>query len=290
MNEEKKEETSEMIEMPAPTVWPMVTAFGLALLFAGLVTSLAVSVVGLILTARGAVGWFRDVLPVEKHELIPARPIEQRAQPVKVSPRSVTLLRAGEAGHRVHIPSRIHPYTSGIKGGIAGGIAMAFVACAYGAIAYGSVWYPINLLDAAVLPSMATADLPRLKAFDLPAVALAIPFTARSRYSSDCSSRCCCRCCRRAVTPSWEVYSRRCFGRRWSGATLGLVNPALNARIDWVWFIASQVAFGLVAGYIVHHTETVETMQSWPLAARAGLRAPGVLRERSPRERGEERQ
>jgi hypothetical protein len=72
----------------------------------------------------------------------------------------------------------------------------------------------------------------------------------------------------------------------WS--TLDIVNPALNARIDWGWFVASQVAFGLVVGYIIHHSETVETMQSWPLAARAGLRAPGVSRERSPRERGED--
>jgi hypothetical protein len=288
MNEEKKEETSEMIEMPAPSVWPIITAFGLALLFAGLVTSLAVSVVGFILAARGAVGWFREVLPVEKHELIPVRPIGQRAQPVKVSPRSVTLLRAGEAGHRVHIPARIHPYKSGIKGGIAGGIAMAFVACSYGIIAYGSAWYPINLLAAAALPSMAAADLSRLKAFDLPALALA--FLIHGALSI-------------LVGLLFAVLLPMLPSRRhaflgslftpllWSAlvwTTLGLVNPTLNARIDWGWFIASQVAFGLVAGYIVHHTETVETMQTWPLAARAGLRAPGLSRERSPHERGEE--
>src|SRR5262245_26768318 len=134
MNEEKKDRIPEAIAMPAPTAWPMVAAFGWALLLTALVTSLPVRVVGFILAARGAVGWFREVLPVEKHELIPVLPVEQRAQPVKVSPRSVTLLRAGEAGHRVRVPARIHPYTSGLKGGIAGGIAMAFVACAYGII------------------------------------------------------------------------------------------------------------------------------------------------------------
>ena len=63
-------------------------------------------------------------------------------------------------------------------------------------------------------------------------------------------------------------------------ATLKLINPALNARIDWGWFIASQVAFGLATGYVVHHTKTVETMQTWPLAARAGLEAPGVMPEK----------
>ena len=38
------------IELPAPTCWPIVAAFGLCLVFAGLVTSLAVSAVGLLLS------------------------------------------------------------------------------------------------------------------------------------------------------------------------------------------------------------------------------------------------
>ena len=63
-------------------------------------------------------------------------------------------------------------------------------------------------------------------------------------------------------------------------ATLRLVNPALDAKINWYWFIASQVAFGLTCGYIVHHTKMVETMQSWPLAARMGFEAPGLLEEK----------
>jgi hypothetical protein len=288
MNEEKKDRVPEAIAMPAPTAWPMITAFGLALLLTGLVTSLAVSVVGLILAARGAVGWFREVMPVERHELIPALPIEQRARPVKVSPRSVTLLRAGEAGHRVHIPARIHPYTSGIKGGIAGGIAMAFIACAYGLVAYGSVWYPINLLAGSALPSMAGADIARLKAFDLPALILAVVIHGALSILVGLLFA--------VLLPMLPSRRHAFLGSLfapllWSAlvwSTLDIVNPALNARIDWGWFVTSQVAFGLVAGYIVHHTETVETMQSWPLAARAGLRAPGLWRERPPRERGGE--
>jgi hypothetical protein len=37
----------------------------------------------------------------------------------------------------------------------------------------------------------------------------------------------------------------------WSGmfySILGLLNPLLQSRIDWLWFIASQVAFGVAAG------------------------------------------
>ena len=69
--EEHKTQTSKTIEVPAPTPWPFVTAFGIALLLAGLVTSLAVSVVGFVVILFGAVGWFKAVLPTPKEELVP---------------------------------------------------------------------------------------------------------------------------------------------------------------------------------------------------------------------------
>src|SRR6266487_6154692 len=62
----------------------------------------------------------------------------------------------------------------------------------------------------------------------------------------------------------------------WTGliwAVLGVINPVLNARVDWTWFVVSQIAFGLAAGYVVSRAQPVATMQTWPLAARAGVRA-----------------
>jgi hypothetical protein len=61
---------------------------------------------------------------------------------------------------------------------------------------------------------------------------------------------------------------------------LGVINPALNARIDWPWFIASQIAFGLAAGFVISRAEPIGTMQTWPLAARAGVEATGMDRGR----------
>src|SRR5262249_29123189 len=63
-------------------------------------------------------------------------------------------------------------------------------------------------------------------------------------------------------------------------STLRLINPALNAKIAWGWFIASQVAFGWIAVFIVPHSKHVETAQSGPWAARGGVEAPGVMPER----------
>ena len=57
--------------MPAPTQWPLIMAVGLTLIFAGLVTNFMISLLGVVMAIAGAVGWFRQVLPQEEHELLP---------------------------------------------------------------------------------------------------------------------------------------------------------------------------------------------------------------------------
>jgi len=65
----------------------------------------------------------------------------------------------------------------------------------------------------------------------------------------------------------------------WSGllyTILGLLNPLLASHIDWPWFIASQVAFGIVAGVVVVRQSPVLTHENLPFAVRAGIEAPGI--------------
>src|SRR5439155_15961418 len=163
--EQKQEQRPGNIEVPAPTFWPMVAALGLTLLCAGLVTHAAVSVVGLIVAFRGAIGWFREVMPVEKTEWVPVAAMDTSLA-VKPSPRSVVRLKAGEESHRVRIPAEYHPYSAGFIGGVFGGITMAVVACGYGLIVQHSIWYPINLLATAAMPSLANADVTQLRLFN----------------------------------------------------------------------------------------------------------------------------
>jgi hypothetical protein len=56
-------------------------------------------------------------------------------------------------------------------------------------------------------------------------------------------------------------------------SALGIVSPILNERIDWFWFVVSQIAFGLVCGYVVNLQARVRTPQfrALPFAVRAGL-------------------
>jgi hypothetical protein len=267
------------IELPAPTASPMITALGLALLFGGLVMHPLVSMVGGALTLAGAVGWFREVLPVEHREPVPLVPPGQRPKPVQPAPRAVEQLVPGVEGHRLRIPVEIHPYSAGALGGLVGGAAMAVVACAYGVIAHGSAWYPINLLAAVAIPSLASADTAQLAAFDPLALGVAvIAHLAISLFVGLVYA---------AILPMFPRRTAFTGGfvapLVWSGvlwASLGVINPTLNARIDWPWFVASQIAFGLAAGAVITRTQRIRTMQSLPFAARAGIEAPGLSEEK----------
>ena len=73
----------------------------------------------------------------------------------------------------------------------------------------------------------------------------------------------------------------------WSGllyATLGVINPLLDERIDWRWFVASQMGFGLAAGLVVVRQTRVRTRQFMPFAMRAGIEIPGIMKEHEGRD------
>lgn len=263
--------TPETIEVPTPTAWPLVSAFGLALLFAGLVTSLIVTVVGLICGVAGAIGWFRDVFPHPKEEAIPVAPEPERAQPPATKGRSVAHLKPGVKGHRVKIPVEIHPYSAGILGGLAGAVAMAVLAVGYGLVAEGSVWYPINLLAASGMPSMAAADSETLRGFSAAALILATVIHLLFSIMVGLLYTVMLPMLPRGKQWLWGGIVAPLVWTAVLYPVMDIIDPALSERVPWIWFVLCQVAFGLVGGFVVYKSEKVETMQTWPLADRVGL-------------------
>ena len=264
------------VRIPAPTAWPIVLAFGVTLMFAGLVTNEAVTALGVLLSVPAAVGWFRDVLPEEAHEMVRVGSA-QFAPPV--ARRLIAQLGVAARLHRARLPVEIYPISAGIKGGLGGSVAMALLAMAYGIVSGTSIWYPINLLAAGFFATAAHVPTSEIAAFHLRPLVLATLIHLITSVLVGLLYG--------AMLPMLPhrpiVLGGLVAPVVWSGllyAVLGVVNPVMNQRIDWSWFVLSQVGFGIVAGLVVVRQERVQTWQHLPLAVRAGIEAPGLMRER----------
>src|SRR6202040_2151647 len=117
------------IELPASSAWPLVLAFGFALVFAGLLTSISVSALGAVLALAGCVGWFREVLPHEHEEVVPVVPDDV---PVSTQRHVVERIPVAEELVRAWLPIKTYPVSAGVKGAVAGRGAVAVLALAFG--------------------------------------------------------------------------------------------------------------------------------------------------------------
>jgi hypothetical protein len=264
------------IDVPAPTAWPIVLATGFTMIFAGLLTSVSVTALGAVLSLAGCVGWFREVFPHDHEEEVL---VVAEDRQVTTERRVVDRLPIAPEQVRAWLPVHTYPVSAGVKGGLAGSVAMAVLACAYGVLKAGSIWYPINLLAAVVYAQSLKLEPAQLYAFHLDSFAIAVGLHAL------------------LSTLVGLLYGAMLpmFPRRpillgglvvpvlWSGLlhpTLNLLNPLLASRIDWSWFLASQVAFGVVAGLVVIRQSPMLTLENVSFAFRAGIEAPGTI---SPR-------
>src|SRR6202045_2070888 len=264
------------LEVPASAAWPLVLASGSTLMFTGLLTSESVSVLGAALALAGSVGWFREVFPHEHEEVVPVYP---EALSVATSRRFIERLPLADEQVRAWLPVETYPISAGVKGGLAGSVGMAVLACIYGVAKAGSIWYPINLLAAAVYGQSLKLGPAQLNAFHADSFAMALILHGL------------------VSTLVGLLYGAMLpmFARRpillggliapalWSGllySILGILNPLLEGHIDWFWFVVSQMAFGIVAGMVVMRQSRVPTRENLPFLLRAGIDAPGIMRLR----------
>jgi hypothetical protein len=266
----------DYVGLPSPTAWPFVLAVGFTLAIAGLVTTPEISVLGGVLVLAGSVGWFRDVLPHEQEETVSVIPAEIL---ITTNRRELERIEVAPELKRLRFPIEIYPIKSGVRGGLVGSVAMAAVAMLYGLIDYHSIWYPVNLVGAVVYAHELQMSAARLSQFSiiLFLVALSIHLTFSLLVGLLYG----------ALLPMLSRHPILLGGLIaplvWSGvvhASLGIINPLLNQRINWIWFLASQAAFGCVAGLVVIRHARVHVPQFMPLAMRAGIEASGLRGEK----------
>src|SRR5215471_4778833 len=270
------------IEVPASTAWPLVLSFGFALMFAGLLTSASVSVLGVVLSVAGCVGWFREVFPQEHEETVPVVFDEYR---IATERRVVERVPVAPDLVRAWLPVETYPMSAGLRGGLAGGVAMAVLACTYGLLKAGSIWYPINLLAATVYAQSLKLAPAQLYSFHTSSFAIALVLHGIGSVFVGLLYG--------AMLPMFPrrpiVLGGLIAPVLWSGllySIMELLNPLLADHINWFWFLASQIGFGLVAGLVVVRQQHISTSENLPFLLRAGVETPGLM---PPRDSGEKR-
>ena len=267
--------SDEVVLLPTPTAWPLVLAVGLTCLFAGLVTNTGISLLGAVLIVSGCVGWFRQVWPHAQHIAVPVKVQKFEFTSVRTKVARIEI----DESHRARLPVHTPSVMAGVKGGIAGGAAMIVPALLYGLIAYHSIWYPINLLGGAGVAGWSHPTLEEITHFRLSALVFAtIIHVVGSLLIGLLYGAMLPMMPKRPVLLGGIIAPIL-----WTGvlhSSLPLINPYLADRIDWWWFVASQVTFGLVAGWVVGKQVHIRTEQYLPFAARMGLETPGMMEER----------
>ena len=256
------------VVLPVPTAWPMVLALGVSLLIAGMVTHWVVSLLGAVLALRSTIGWFFEVLPREHHASV-----EVHADHILISTtRKRHEQLWTDPQHRKLLPVETFSLAAGIKGGIAGGIAMVVPATAFSLLKYHSLWYAANLLAAGGFVGWASESNAFLGQFHLMGLLAAFGIHALTSLLVGLLYG--------AMLPMFPRKPILTAGFiapfLWTGilySALGVISPILNARIDWLWFVLSQIAFGLVCGFVVNLQVKVRTPQfrALPFAVRAGV-------------------
>jgi len=259
------------IHLPASTMWPFLMSLGVVLIFFSLVTSVWVMWLGIVLTVIPAIGWFRAVLPHEEHV-----DVEVDTTVIEIESEQIGVARIEvDETHRAQLPLQTFTFASGIKGGIAGGIAMLIPAELYGIVRFHSIWYVVNLLGGAGVGTWTNPTLYQLTHFNLSAFITAniiqgvVTLLVGILYG--------------AMLPIWPKRPILLGGIvapvLWTGvlhSALGIVNPFLQQKIDWWSFLAAQVIFGIVAGYTVTKLGRLERLRQLPLPVRLGLETPGL--------------
>jgi hypothetical protein len=214
------------------------------------------------------VGWFLEVLPQEHHVYVP---VSAETIPV-VSTNTTRAQMAAWPNHRKLLPIETFSITAGIKGGLAGGTAMIVPAALYGLIRYHSIWYAVNLLAAGGFVSWAGESDAFLAQFHLLGLLAAAGIhTTASLLIGLLYGAMLPMFPRRPIVSAGFIAPFLWTGLLYSA--LGVISPILNQRINWPWFVISQIAFGLVAGFVVNRQVKVRTaqFQALPFAVRAGL-------------------
>ncbi|HUE16426.1 MAG TPA: hypothetical protein VMR25_19790 [Planctomycetaceae bacterium] len=261
------------VEVPRPTVAPLVVGLGTTLLLAGFALGAALSVVGGLILVFGVGAWIASLLPGRGHVWEALAAAEPRS--IVATTGAVERLEQGMPGYRMRLPEKVHPISAGVEGGLLGGLVMPLPALVYALSSGHGIWYPLNLLAGIALPGvghMSTAELEQFN-FSLFIVGAGVHVAMSAMLGLLYG----------VLMPTlpdipkplaWGGVLMPLLWTAVSYSFMAVVNPALNNGVDWPWFIASQFIFGVVTALVVMR---LRDRLSRPVAGALGGLCGGLL-------------
>jgi hypothetical protein len=150
------------------------------------------------------------------------------------------------------------PITAAVRGAALGAVLMALPAIVWGRVSGHSIWYPVNLLAAMVVPGLDQLTVDELAKFHLGWLIVATSLHVAMSLSFGVLFGLLLQALPQIPGPlAWGGMLLPLVWTAISYGMMGVVNPLLADRVDWPWFIFSQLIFGLAAAIVVVRSEMV---------------------------------
>jgi hypothetical protein len=269
------------VEMPKPTIAPMVLSLSIMLIAAGVAISFTFLFVGLALFVVGLGMWIAHLLPGHGHWHEPRVEPALRPQPVVVAAGEVERLRAGMPGYRLRLPVKVRPISAGVKGGLVGGLVMPLPAMLYGILSGHGIWWPVNLLAGMVVPGVGNLTADEMQQFHPGLLALGVAIHIVVSLILGLVYGVLMPMLPKIRKPlAWGALLMPLLWTAVNFIALGIVNPLVRMRIEWPWFILSQFVFGVVAASVFMSLKDRNAVAAGLIGGAIGgvvMAAPAVL-------------
>jgi hypothetical protein len=242
----------ESVEMPRPTMAPLVLAVGMVLLASSVAFGVGFLVVGAVLIIVALGLWIGHLLPGQGHMHEALVDPAQRARPVTGLVGGTVRLREGMPGYRFRLPEKVHPISAGLKGGIVGGLVMPIPALIWSLATLHGPWYPLNLLTGMVLPGVERMTDAELQQFHPTLFLVGVVIHATVSVVLGLIYGVLMPTLPSIPRPlAWGALLMPLLWTGTSYALMETVSPLLNRGVSWPWFIFSQFLFGAVVAFVV---------------------------------------
>ncbi|MCE9607286.1 MAG: hypothetical protein K8U03_20565 [Planctomycetia bacterium] len=149
-------------------------------------------------------------------------------------------------------------YMAGFLGGLIGGAIMPIPAVLWSLLMKHGIWYPVNLLAAMGYPNPGELSIEQLESFHPTWLAFGVAVHLALTISFGLAFALVLP--RMPSIPGPIAWGGLLMPLLWTASSYGLmgvVNPVLQQRVDWAWFVVSQFVFGVVAAIVVVRSEEV---------------------------------